>query len=112
MDDLASPSGNGAAAVKTALTVGTRRPRAALPTMAARAMQAAMGWPLTLIIAALAAAAAVASGWAGSRPPDLQRGPRLMPYRFMMLLSAMVVLLMVVHALNLLGVTTGRQPAR
>ena len=75
-------------------------------------MHAAMGWPLTLVIAALAAAVAAASGWAGSRPPDLQRGPRLVPYRFLMLLSAMVVLLMAVHALNLLGVVTGRQPAR
>ena len=66
-----------------------------------------MGWPLTLILAALAAAVAVASGWAGSRPPNLQRGPRLVPYRFLMMLAATGMVLMIVHAINLLGVTTG-----
>ena len=40
---------------------------------------------------------------------DPSRGPRLAPWRFLMLLSAAVVLYMLVHLLNLAGVTTGRQ---
>lgn len=31
---------------------------------------------------------AAAAGWRGARPPDPQRGPRLAPWRFIMLLAA------------------------
>jgi hypothetical protein len=37
------------------------------------------------------------------------RGPRLAPYRFLMLVSAAVVLIMIVHLVNLAGFHTGRQ---
>ena len=47
-------------------------------------------------------------GWLGARKPDPSRGPRLAPYRFLMLLFAAVVLLMVVHLINLAGFHTGR----
>jgi hypothetical protein len=67
-----------------------------------------MDWPVTLAVAAGLAVLTVLFGWAGSRPPDLQRGPRLAPYRFLMMLGATGLLLMVVHMLNLAGVTTGR----
>ncbi len=36
------------------------------------------------------------------------RGPRLAPYRFLMLLFAAVVLMMLVHLANLAGLHTGR----
>jgi hypothetical protein len=39
------------------------------------------------LAAALAAVAAFA-GWRGARPPDFRRGPRLMPWRMIMLLAA------------------------
>jgi hypothetical protein len=67
-----------------------------------------MGLQLTLILAAVAAALAVVCGWRGARSPDPRRGPRLVPWRMLMLLAAAVTLLMLVHALNLLGVHTGR----
>lgn len=48
-------------------------------------------------------------GWLGARKPDPARGPRLAPYRFLMLLFAAVVLMMAVHLVNLFGFHTGRQ---
>ena len=63
--------------------------------------------PTLALIAALAAVA-VFAGWRGARPPDLRRGPRLAPWRFIMLLAAAALLVMIVHLVNLMGVTTGR----
>jgi hypothetical protein len=64
--------------------------------------------PVTLGAAAAAAVVAAACGWMGARPPDLQRGPRMAPWRFMMLLAAAGAVLLLTHAANLLGVHTGR----
>jgi len=50
---------------------------------------------------------AVFAGWRGARPPDLSRGPRLVPWRPIMMLSAVVLLVLLVHLVNLLGVQTG-----
>lgn len=50
----------------------------------------------------------VLCGWRGARPPDLHRGPRLAPWRFLMLLSAAGAMLLLVHLVNLMGVRTGR----
>jgi hypothetical protein len=61
----------------------------------------------TLIILAALVVLAVFSGWRGARPPNPHKGPRLAPWRFIMLLAAAGALLMLVHAVNLLGVTTG-----
>ncbi|MBA4792986.1 hypothetical protein [Phenylobacterium sp.] len=65
---------------------------------------------LTITLAAGAAllALTVFSGWMGARPPDLKRGPRMVPYRFLMLMGAAGLIVMLVHLVNLLGVTTGR----
>jgi hypothetical protein len=62
----------------------------------------------TLWLIAGFAAAAVFCGWRGARPPDPLRGPRLVPWRFLMTLAALGALVFVVHLVNLLGVTTGR----
>jgi hypothetical protein len=63
---------------------------------------------LTLAIGAALMVFGVLAGWRGARPPNPHRGPRLMPWRFLMLLSAAGALLMLVHVANLLGMTTGR----
>ena len=67
-----------------------------------------MSLPLTLAIAAGLLALAVFSGWRGARAPNPMKGPRLIPWRMIMLLSAAGLLPMVVHLLNLVGVNTGR----
>ena len=64
--------------------------------------------PVTLASAAVGLGLTVFCGWRGARPPDPRRGPRMVPWRFLMLLSAAWVLLMVVHLVNLTGVETGR----
>jgi hypothetical protein len=65
---------------------------------------------MTATLTALGASLALAAffGWMGARPPDLKRGPRLLPYRFLMLMTAAAALFLLVHVVNLLGVTTGR----
>jgi hypothetical protein len=63
---------------------------------------------VTLALAAAMAALAVLFGWLGARPPNPHKGPRLAPYRFMMMMCAAAAILFVVHVVNLLGVTTGR----
>ena len=64
--------------------------------------------PVTLASAAVGLALVVLFGWRGAQPPNPHRGPRLVPYRFLMILAAAWVLLMLVHLVNLLGVPTGR----
>ena len=68
-----------------------------------------MTLPITLgVIVALAALAAFC-GWRGAQPPDLIRGPRLVPWRLIMVSAAAGVLVFTVHLVNLLGFTTGRR---
>jgi hypothetical protein len=59
---------------------------------------------LSLLIACLAIA--VFAGWRGARAPDLLRGPRLLPWRFIMLLCAALAMYLAAHLLSLLGVIT------
>lgn len=63
---------------------------------------------VTLALAAALLVLAIASGWAGARPPNPHKGPRLLPYRLIMVTAAAIMMLMLVHAVNLLGVQTGR----
>jgi predicted membrane channel-forming protein YqfA (hemolysin III family) len=67
-------------------------------------------WTTSVTLASAAAGVALALffGWRGARPPDVHRGPRMAPYRFLMLLAVAWVVLMLVHLVNLLGVPTGR----
>ena len=62
-----------------------------------------MGWTPTLIALAGALALALLCGWLGARPPNLARGPRLIPYRFLMLLAGLGVILLLIHVKELAG---------
>jgi hypothetical protein len=62
---------------------------------------------MTLLAMLLSAGLAVLAGWRGARPPDLIRGPRMIPWRPIMVASATALLVFAVHLVNLLGVTTG-----
>jgi hypothetical protein len=64
---------------------------------------------LTLIVGGALLAFALFAGWRGARAPNPHKGPRMMPWRFLMLLAAAGALLMLVHVVNLMGVTTGRR---
>jgi hypothetical protein len=62
---------------------------------------------ITLLAILLSAGLAAFAGWRGARPPDLVKGPRMIPWRPIMVASATALLVFVVHLVNLLGVTTG-----
>jgi len=64
--------------------------------------------PITLAVTAFLVALGVFAGWRGSRPPDLARGVRMIPWRAIMVFSTAAVLIMMVHLINLLGLNTGR----
>ena len=66
-----------------------------------------MSLPMTLALLFGSAALSVFAGWRGSRPADLTRGPRMAPWRMIMLLSAAVAILALVHLFNLAGIRTG-----
>jgi hypothetical protein len=66
-----------------------------------------MNLVVTAIILFASVGSTVVCGWLGARPRgDLTR-PRLVPWQFLMLLAAAVSMMMLVHALNLIGVKTG-----
>lgn len=48
------------------------------------------------------------SGWRGSRPPNLIKGPRMIPWRMIMVTSAAVVLVLLVHLASLFGLRQDR----
>jgi hypothetical protein len=56
---------------------------------------------LTLMIGGIALAFGAFCGWRGARKPDFNKGPRLIPWRVMMLLSGTVLFLMVIHLAHL-----------
>ncbi|MNE39670.1 hypothetical protein D3C80_1336340 [compost metagenome] len=58
---------------------------------------------LTLTLLAAAIAVAVFSGWRGARPPDLSKGPRMMPWRFIMLVAGALTFLLLIHLASTLS---------
>jgi hypothetical protein len=69
-----------------------------------------MDWTPTIIALGLCFALAVTFGWLGARPPDPARGPRLIPYRFLMLLAGAGVLLLLIHVRSLAGLGADARP--
>lgn len=64
--------------------------------------------PITVILFAVSSFLTAACGFMGARPHDLRRTtPRMIPWRFLMMLSFTAALVMLVHLLNELGFTTG-----
>ncbi|MFM1960266.1 MAG: hypothetical protein RL588_1783 [Pseudomonadota bacterium] len=66
-----------------------------------------MDLPTTLATLAASLGMAVFAGWRGARPPDFRKGPRMIPWRPLMAAAATASLILLVHLVNLLGVTTG-----
>ena len=62
-----------------------------------------MSLPLTLGLIVAAVALTAFAGWRGSRPWDLRRGVRMIPWTFVMLLGAVAVFILVIHLGALLG---------
>jgi len=60
----------------------------------------------TLILAIVFGLFTALFGFLGARPMNPNRGPRMVPWRFLMLLTFTAALLLVVHLLNLLGIQT------
>ncbi|HEY0600071.1 hypothetical protein [Brevundimonas sp.] len=58
---------------------------------------------MTLGLTAAAIALAVFAGWRGARPSQPHLGVRMVPWRFIMILSAAVVVLLLVHLAALAG---------
>lgn len=65
---------------------------------------------LTLTLLAASSAVAVFSGWRGARPPDLMKGPRMVPWRFIMLVAGALTFLLLIHLVTTLSGRTFPTP--
>lgn len=75
---------------------------------AGRAPNQRMDLPLTVALIAGLSALTVFAGWRGARPPDFVRGPRMIPWRPIMVAGAASAMMLMLHLANLLGLVTGR----
>lgn len=64
-----------------------------------------MDWTPTLALAMTCLALALFSGWRGALPADPKRGVRLVPWRLIMMLSAALLFLLVIHMIKLAGLS-------
>ena len=63
-----------------------------------------MTLPVTLAALVAVLALAVFAGWRGARPSQPHLGVRMMPWRWIMVLSAAALLVLLIHVGTLLGV--------
>lgn len=56
-----------------------------------------------LSLAGACALVGVFAGWRGARPPDLRKGPRMVPWRFVMVLAAAGAILLAMAAAQMAG---------
>ena len=73
---------------------------------------ARMEWTITLGLMAVFAVVGLVCGWRGAHPPNFAKGPRMIPYRFLMLLAAFGFIALAAHALSLAGIVTGGNRSR
>nr|WP_314433737.1 hypothetical protein [uncultured Brevundimonas sp.] len=57
----------------------------------------------TLLLLAAAVAIMIFCGWRGARAPDPFKGPRMIPWRFLMIGAAAVAMLLLIHLATLFG---------
>lgn len=62
-----------------------------------------MSLSTTFMLLAASLGLALFAGWRGALPPDLRRGVRMVPWRFVMLLSGTVAFFAIIHLGALLG---------
>lgn len=62
-----------------------------------------MSLTATLVLLVASLALAIFAGWRGALPPDPRRGVRMVPWRFVMLVSGAVVFFAIIHVGALLG---------
>lgn len=62
----------------------------------------------TLILMGASGALFAFSAWRSGRPWNPMKGPRLIPWTSLAILSGVFTLLLGVHVLNLFGIETGR----
>lgn len=67
-----------------------------------------MDFNVTLGVFAAFVAVAVFCGWRGALPSQPAKGVRMIPWRPLMVASAVGAFLMLIHLVNLAGFTTGR----
>lgn len=63
-----------------------------------------MSLQITILVLALAVAVTVFCGWRGARSWNVLEGPRMVPWRFLMLLAFTLALVMARQALELSGI--------
>ena len=66
-----------------------------------------MSMTLTLSLLAVALIVGGFAGWRGARPSDFLK-PRMVPWRFIMLLASALAFLLMIHVGSLLGVAPRR----
>ena len=57
----------------------------------------------TLILLTAVVATMIFCGWRGARAPDPFKGPRMIPWRFLMIGAAAVAMLLLIHLATLFG---------
>lgn len=62
-----------------------------------------MSLSLTLILLAALVFLAVFSAWRGARPPDIRKGPRMVPWRFLMIVSAAIAVYLLMHLVSIVA---------
>jgi hypothetical protein len=63
-----------------------------------------MDVPIAAALTAAFGALGLFAGWRGARPPDPSKGPRLIPWRMIMVLAAAAFIALLFQTLGLLGV--------
>ena len=74
-----------------------------MPSAAGFVTCAPMSLTVTLGLLGVALAVMIFTGWRGTLPPDPLKGPRLTPWRFLMIAAAAAALLLLIHLATLFG---------